>query len=71
MKLKEHMVSLGKMIEKDPQILEFDVVYSTDDEGNNFEEVRFSPDLGVYDKYSKEWDNARSSKKKFNSICIN
>ena len=46
MTLKEYAESINKLAEKYPDIL---VVYSSDDEGNNFQKVHNTGTLGFFD----------------------
>ena len=55
MKLKEYLEELNKMVLENPEILEYVVVYSRDDEGNGFQEVHYTPDLGVFDEEEREF----------------
>ena len=57
MKLKNYIDSLNKLVEENPEVKEYDIVYSTDDEGNAFRKVECSPSVGNYDEYNKEFRN--------------
>jgi len=45
MKLKEYVKAINELLEKNPQAGDFLVIYSSDDEGNNFQPVYFEPCL--------------------------
>lgn len=50
MKLKEYIEKLNKLIAENPESLEMDVITSSDDEGNSYNEVHFAPSLGRLDE---------------------
>lgn len=68
MKLKEYLDSIKKMVVLNPEILEYDVVYAADDEGNHFQEIHYTPSLGAFDGGDFDTD---LEVKKPNAICIN
>jgi len=43
MKLKEYLEELNQIVSDYPEVLEFEVIYSHDDEGNEFQKVNNSP----------------------------
>jgi hypothetical protein len=63
MKLKDYAAKINELAEKFP---EFEVVYATDDEGNDFKYVVCAPSAGFF----KEGDFSNLSKKP-NAVCIN
>lgn len=76
MKLKEYLDNLNKMVKDNPELLEMNVIYSRDDEGNGFQEVYFTPTLGIFkdgEFYSNEADFEEYGLKPDdkNAICIN
>lgn len=86
MNLKEFLKNINTLIEKDPSILEMSVITSIDDEGNGYNELYFTPSVGMFidneDFHSceedykdyKEWidsDDGELSLWKPNAICIN
>ena len=66
MKLKKYLTELNELVKERPEILEFEVVYGRDDEGNEFSPVVFYPTLGRYE--NKEF---KSTDLNSNSICLN
>ena len=67
MKLKDFARLIGDMAEAHPDV---DVVYSHDDEGNEFHKVHYEPALGQFtgNAYGRgEFDNEGE----INAICIN
>ncbi len=67
MTLEKYMDILTMEIKNNPALLECKVVYSSDDEGNVFNEVKFTPTPGNFNK-ENEFD---SESKDINAICIN
>ena len=51
MKLREYKEALEEMIKDNPQILDMDVIYSTDAECNFFDTVDWEPSVGVYENH--------------------
>jgi hypothetical protein len=45
MKFKEYLDHLNKMAEENPEILEYETIYSHDDEGNEYQKVNHLPCL--------------------------
>lgn len=55
MKLKEFIANLNKMAEENPDILEFEVITSKDDEGNGFDKVIYDPSVGHFDPDDRDF----------------
>lgn len=68
MKLKEFLDKLNTMVKEDPKILNLDVIYSSNDEGNSYEPVYFAPSKG---NYSEDGEYNTDTYLKINAICIN
>ena len=65
---------MNKLAEENPDILDFDVVYSGDDEGNNFNLVNYTPALGHFDRREYSFlpiGDAEEEDCEINSVCIN
>lgn len=60
MKLKEWLDKLNKLVESDPGILEVEVIYAKDEEGNSFEVVQYTPSIGFYDSKNQEFSGQES-----------
>lgn len=75
MKLKEYLKSLNDFVENNPDCLEYEVISSSDDEGNSFNIVHYSPSLGVFEDREfisiEELDEYNRDKSEVNSVCIN
>lgn len=54
MKLKDYLESLNEKIKLDPSILELDLYYASDDEGNSFNRVNFDPSVMYQHKHYLE-----------------
>lgn len=55
MKLREFVEKLDILIEACPEILDSEVIYSSDDEGNYFGYVNYTPSIGFYDEENREY----------------
>mgnify|MGYP003150029770 CR=1 FL=1 len=65
MNLKNYIKKLKKLEKKHGDLI---IIYSIDDEGNEFHPVIYNPGAGKYDIESGEYYN---SIKNCNAICIN
>ena len=73
MKLKKYAKIIEELAAKYPNA---EVIYSSDDEGNDFDKVVFSPTLGNYksrDEFVPEnqFKDYEDEKLKVNAVCIN
>lgn len=68
MLLRQYLEDLATLVEQDPRILDLQLVASSDDEGNSFSPVHYTPTLGYFNLEDKEFD---SEDPNFNAICIN
>ncbi len=71
MKLKDYLNHLNGLVEQNKELLELDVVYSVDDEGNGFDKVKYFPCIGTYESGSFITFREDSHKGDLNAICIN
>ena len=67
MKLKEYVEGLQNLIKERPEAAEFEVVMSSDDEGNSFSKIGYAPSVGFFDEQSSEFKEESES----NSVCVN
>ena len=77
MKFKEYLENLNKIAKESPEVLEYEVIQASDDEGNSFQKVIYNPgQLGYfegsymgefYQKDSEDWEPQFP----VNAICIN
>ena len=56
MKLKEYLKELNRMVEENPAILEYTVIYSSDDEGNSYAGVYYTPSTGNFEPEEQEFE---------------
>lgn len=66
MKLKDYIADLKKLMNDNPGSADLLVVYSSDDEGNNFGPVVYSVAIGEYADGSFTADSSTK-----NAVCIN
>lgn len=76
MKVKEYLDNFNELIKERPEILEYDLVYSSDDEGNNYNKIFYTPGIGYYDKddnqyYDEDGEYFIEEEYVANSVCIN
>lgn len=69
MKLKQFLGNLNNLAKESPEVLEFQVVTSKDDEGNGFNAVQYKPSLGMFDGH--DFDSGKEANIKPNAICVN
>ena len=75
MKLKEYAKLINNIAKRYPNL---EVIYSKDDEGNDFQEVVYEPSIGYFEEGEyTEFDSIESDEQQFlnikncNAICIN
>ncbi len=70
MKLKEYIKGLKKIAEKYPDA---DVIYASDEEGNNFSTVGFIPSVGHFSDgdFNSDEEDMKEQDLKVNAVCIN
>lgn len=69
MKLKAYVKKLNKLAEKYPNA---QVVFSSDDEGNNFQTVNYEPTLGFYESREfRSYDPDDEDCSTINAVCVN
>jgi hypothetical protein len=76
MTLKQYIENLNEFVEKNPEALEFEVIYSEDDEGNGYNRIAYAPSKGVLDEDGEFWSETNLSEGEFefsdmNVVCIN
>lgn len=69
--LKEYIQHLLDIVDKNPEYNGFTVVSASDDEGNDFQPVHYTPSIGFYDEDEREFANDEEYSERFNAICIN
>jgi hypothetical protein len=76
MKLKDYLENINKMVQNNPEILELDVIYAKDDEGNYYDFVTFIPTIGHFGWANCDFINELqfdefNENLETNAICIN
>lgn len=75
MTLKEYIKGLQEFLKENPETGEMQVITSSDDEGNSFNPVYFSPSKGIYEDLEfipleqiEDWERDEDE---INSVCVN
>ena len=68
MKIREYISHLNAIAIAHPDV---EVMYASDDEGNNFGSVHYRPTLGYYNGLEFESHKDVEDKKTLNAVCIN
>lgn len=78
MTLKQWMEQLNKLVQENPEVRDYDLIYSTDDEGNDFHRVISDPTLVQVENLNERSLRIVGFKGDFeindedcNAICIN
>jgi len=73
MLLKEYLAKIDNLVKEYPDALEYEVIYSVDDDGNEYNTVNFDPSVGVYDVIKRDFYTVELNKKGdyIQAICIN
>jgi len=71
MTFKEYIAQCNKVLEQNPETADFIVVSSSDEEGNSYSPVYYTPTIGFYE--NGDWTEAESceEEQEVNSVCIN
>ena len=70
MNLKRYVDLLNDILKLNPELAEAMVVYGSDDEGNDFNTVKFGPSKGFYE--DREFtDDYGGYVTEFNAVCLN
>lgn len=71
MKVKDFLKALTKLMEENPDCANMPVVYSIDDEGNQFKEVKFNCCIGYFANDGFLPDSQTTDSPPNNAVCIN
>lgn len=71
MKLKTYIDHLNKMVIENPNILNFELIYSHDDEGNEFQKVFNLPEIAIVENINEDRYLNLLPKGNENAIIIN
>ncbi len=73
--LKEFKENLDQLIKQYPEILNMRVIVSSDEEGNNYNDIFYTPTIGKYTEdgqFEADTDELmRGTIKDCNAVCIN
>ena len=69
MKLWEFKKKIDYILANNPRSKHWNVIYSSDEEGNFFDKTLYAPTIGSFDEETNEFDN--SPNKVPNAVCIN
>jgi hypothetical protein len=71
MKLREYLDDLNKLINSNPQTLDMEVIYSSDDEGNNYHKVIYLPSTMKAEDINSYHLEIIDEDTNHNVVCIN
>lgn len=73
--LKEFLKNLNDLANENPKMLDYQVIISKDDEGNEYKKVQCKSSLGIYEnnEFISEFEIEDYERKEseINAICIN
>jgi len=67
---KDYLDALNKMDKRNPEIAEFTLVYSVDEEGNAYHQVNWLPTVGHFSKFG-DFIPANETEEESNAVCVN
>lgn len=65
------MAAIAALVAKHPEALELDVITSSDDEGNSFNNVHYHPSIGKFEGQYEGFVTLEGDIKEANAICLN
>ena len=71
MKLKEYLKNIQDFIKKNPKSADYEVIMSSDDEGNSFQKVIYGPSLMQVDSLEDYYLEISEDNTNPNTVCIN
>tara|TARA_R110002074_G_scaffold32309_4_gene90245 strand:- start:18791 stop:19000 length:210 start_codon:yes stop_codon:yes gene_type:complete len=69
MTLEIYIKNLQEFVVENPEMSQALVVTSSDDEGNSYDHVHYSPSSGIYT--DREFRHELYEDEKFNAVCVN
>ena len=69
--LKQYLENIQNFIKENPGALDFEVVYSADEEGNEFKPIQFLPTRGHFDGQDFVSQDELKHGEEAKAICIN
>lgn len=75
MKLREYLEELNTMVQERPEILDYELVYSSDDEGNYYHKIFYTPGIGYFSEDYVYYEEGGEEFVEFeftpNVVCMN
>ena len=71
MKFKDYVKNLNELLEQRPETAEFTVVTARDDEGNGYNQVYYTPSVGIHTDDDFETEDVDEDQDAVNAICVN
>ena len=74
MKLGEYLENLAELLQEHPELVDADVIFAADDEGNDYGIVNWGPGVGYFDKQHREFvseDDIEDEEFPINAVLIN
>lgn len=68
MTLKQHIEYVEELVKNNPEVLELEVVYAIDDEGNDYKLVSFKPSIL---ELQESFNGTKLIKPETKVVCIN
>lgn len=76
MKLRKYLNTLSYLVERRPEVLDYEVITAKDAEGNGFDKINFEPTIGIFYADEKEFETEENLIEeggdfKLNAVCVN
>ena len=72
MTLKDYLKELNRLVELHPESLEYEVIYSSDDEGNEYAKVNYLPSRMSIDNIEDDrFLELSEDKNNYNAVIVN
>jgi hypothetical protein len=75
MTLKEYIENLNEFAKLNPEMMDMQVITSSDDEGNGYNLVHYSPSKGIYEDGgfipSSNYEDDERDENETNAVCVN
>lgn len=72
MTLEEYIKTLQEYAKNNPETLQLDVITSSDDEGNSYNNIYFEPSKGCFERQDKSFDIIdEDNNEDINAVCVN
>jgi hypothetical protein len=71
MKFGEYLENLTELLQEHPELIDADVIFAADDEGNDYGIVNWIPSVGYFDKQEREFYTEDDDISTINAVLIN